>query len=496
MNRKQILTLLLAMLLLTSCGSSVAEETEANTDTTGITETETETEPIEYVSPGVDYDGATVTVAAIDYTISGGGVWSASSYCEAYSDSTGEVLHDAIFERNAAVMEELNIKLETYSLSSFANAPGEFKKPVMAGEQLIDYCLMNGSGLSGILTSGLLHTLGDIPTLDTSQSWWDERSVKEFTLGDTLYTVTGDISLNTSFAPITYFFNKKLIEDHSLEEPYTLVQEGRWTIDKLKEMVCTVAQDTNGNGDIDIEEDTFGICWESNSMTYAVHSAGVTLTDRDADGYPIIAVDKERAASTVEKIQSFMTDANVSMLSDNITGYNNTFFDLFVPALQEGRSLFFNNQLLVAMDLREMDTDFGILPSPKFEEAQENYCSPVSYWWATFVIVPVTNDQLERTGHVLDATGYYSQSLVTPAYIEKSIQGKTFRDEESTAMLELILDSRVYEIAAIYDWGGINTMYTTLAKDNTKQFTSLYASKEAGANTALQKIIDAIKDLP
>jgi len=68
-----------------------------------------ETEPAEYVVPGVDYDGADFTVAAIDYTISGGGTWEAQNYCDAYSEATGEVLHDALFERNSSVMEDLNV---------------------------------------------------------------------------------------------------------------------------------------------------------------------------------------------------------------------------------------------------------------------------------------------------------------------------------------------------------------------------------------------------
>lgn len=491
----RLTTLILALLLATSCGNNVVSNPTPVDESTSVTETETETELAEYTSPGVDYEGATFTVAAIDYTISGGGAWEASNYCEAYSDATGEVLHDAIYQRNLAVMEELNIDLQTYSLSTFANAANEFRQPILAGETFIDYCLMNGNGLSSVLTAGMLVDLNTISTIDSSHTWWDAKSVEEFTLGGTLYTMTGDISLLTSFAPITYFFNKDLIENYSLEDPYTLVQEGKWTIDKSIEMAYAVVNDVNGNGEVDIEEDVFGICWESTSMVYAVHSADVTLTEKDSDGYPYLAVDQERVASVVEKLQAFFNDKTVSLLADNIKGYNNTFVDLFVPALQEGRTLFYNNQLLVALNLREMDADFGILPSPKYDETQEKYCCPVSYWWASFVIVPVTNDHLDMTGNVLEATGYYSQQYVTPAYIEKSIQGKTFRDEESTAMLELILDSRVYELAAIYNWGSINSMFGGFATSTKSQFASTYAGKEKGATTALEKTVDEIKAL-
>jgi len=364
----------------------------------------------------------------------------------------------------------------------------------MAGEAAFDYCLMNGSGLTSILTSGVLMDLNDITTLDTNHSWWDRKSVEEFTLGGTIFTMTGDISLMTGISQIVYYFNKQLIEQNALEDPYTLVNEGKWTLDKTIEMATAVANDLNGNGKMDREEDIFGLCCEGLSMIYAAQSADVSFTGKDEAGMPCVDMPQERAATVVEKLQPFYNAGNIVLMSDKITGYTNTFFELFVPALQEGRTLFFNNQLLIALNLREMDTDFGILPSPKYDEAQENYCCPISYWWATFVTVPVTNNRLDMTGHVLESVGHYSQKLVTPALIEKSIQGKTFRDEESSAMLELILDNRVYELASIYDWGGINSMFAQLAK-TTSGFASTYASKEKAAISAIEKTIQEIEAL-
>ena len=84
---------------------------------------------------------------------------------------------------------------------------------------------------------------------------------------------------------------------------------------------------------------------------------------------------------------------------------------LFSPdremSLMENRLLMFSNQLLVALDLREMDSDFGLLPFPKLEESQADYYCPVSYWWATFAIVPKVNSRFDLTG---DA-GFYAACL-------------------------------------------------------------------------------------
>lgn len=497
---KSLAFLLALVMLLGSCASTAPENTDAPEDGTSVTptvsaeEAEEETEPPEYTSPGVDYDGATFTTAAVDYYSQGGGVWTAQDYCEAYSDLTGDPLNDAIYERNNQVSEELNVNMVPYSLKDYGSAGADFRNALLSGETTVDLCMMNGSGMVTMMSSGLLQNLHDIPGIDFSHSWWDADSVEEFNVMGALFAVTGDISLGISFSPITYFFSKKLVEDHQLEDPYTLVKEGSWTNDKVIEMATAVASDVNGNGNIDLEEDHFGIALEAVSMVYAVHAADISLTDKDADGVPYVNVDQERASSLTEKLAPFYQNKNVTMLNSYISGYSNNFFELFLPSLQENRVLFFNNQLLVALDLREMDSDFGILPPPKYDEAQENYCCPVSYYWATFATVPKTNSRLELTGHMMEAMGYYSQQTVTPTYIEKTVQGKTLRDEESIEMLELILDNRVYELAAIYDWGGVNTIFDKIAYDPATQFASKYASIQKVADKMLSRTIDEIRE--
>ena len=499
-TNKSLAFLLALVMLLASCASTAPETEETAADGTSASPNAAaevvtdETEPPEYTSPGADYDGATFTTAAVDYYSQGGGVWTAQDYCEAYSDLTGDPLNDAIYERNNQVSEELNVNMVPYSLTGFGNAGTEFRNALLSGETTIDICLMNGQGMTTMMSSGLLQNLYDVPNVDFTHSWWDETSVEEFNIMGALFAVTGDISLNISFSPITYFFSKKLIEDHQLEDPYTLVREGRWTNDKTIEMATAVASDVNGNGNIDLEEDHFGIAMEAVSMVYAVHAAGISLTEKDADGVPYVNVDQERASSLTEKLAPFYQNKNVTMLNSYISGYNNNFFDLFLPSLQENRVLFFNNQLLVALDLREMDSDFGILPPPKYDEAQEDYYCPVSYHWATFVTIPKTNSRLDLTGHMMEAMGYYSQQTVTPTYIDKTVQGKTLRDEESIEMLELILDNRVYELAAIYDWGGVNSIFDTIAHDPATQFASKYASIQKVADKMLSRTIDEIRE--
>ena len=250
----------------------------------------------------------------------------------------------------------------------------------------------------------------------------------------------------------------------------------------------------NGNGQIDWEEDHFGIALESLSMVYAIHASGVSLTNKDEEGVPYIDVDQERASAVTEKFQPFFNNKNVTLFADKISGYSNTFHELFLPSLMENRLLFFSNQLLVALNLREMDTDFGILPHPKLDESQADYLCPVSYWWATFAVIPKVNTRYDLTGDMLEAMGYYSQKFITPAYMEKSIQGKSLRDEESLDMLNLILSHRVYELAAIYNWGDVNSMFQSMSTNASSNFASTYKSKKKMAEKTLEKTLNEIRE--
>ena len=502
MNRTDRITatLLALLLLLPSCAVAKQEEEESETSVTAAPQTPVpeeapETDPPEYADPGKDYDGATFTTAAIDYYSQGGGTWACQSYCEAYTDEmTGEILNDAIYERNERVSDTLNVKMATFSLTSYETAGSEIRDALLGGETSIDLCLENGSSLPTLLSSGLLQNLYNFEKTDFSHSWWDQTSVKEFTFMNTLLAVTGDISLGISLSPITFFFNKQIVTDHDLEDPYTLAREGRWTFDTLIGMSETVASDVNGNGKEDLEEDRFGIALEPVSMAYAIYAGGVKLTKTDEEGIPYLDVDEESIVSMLDVLAPFFNETGVTMFSIKISGYTNVFRELFLPSLMENRLLFYDNQLLVAMNLREMDSDFGILPHPKRNEAQETYLCPVSYWWATFAVVPKVNSRYDLTGDMMDAMGYFSQKLVTPAYMEKTIQGKTLRDEDSLEMLDLILSNRVYELAAIYDWGRINSIFGQLSTNASPRFASAYKSVQKVSGKALEKTIDEIRE--
>jgi hypothetical protein len=91
-----------------------------------------------------------------------------------------------------------------------------------------------------------------------------------------------------------------------------------------------------------------------------------------------------------------------------------------------------------------MEVEFGIIPYPKYDEAQPNYVSRVEYYMA--MQVPVTNPDLERAGVMLEALNGESAKTIIPAYYEIALKSKYARDDDSAQMLDLIFNTLVVDI--------------------------------------------------
>ncbi len=487
--------ILLSALIISSASISCGETSDVTTETTTnvpvSTEAVTEAVTAEYTAPEVDYAGETFTVGAIALPVNSS-PWKAVNYCEIFSsEENGDPLNDAIYQRNLAVSETLNINIECYPYESFDRSISDFTKLIMAGEDLIDISLSHSWGMPNLLGTGALVDLLTLPNVDFSHSWRDQKSGDELLLGDKMYSITGDISLQINYAPIVYYFNKEIVNQLSLEDPYSLVRDGKWTIDQVKKMSSEAAADLNGDGEMTETEDQYGLLCQADTLAFTAYAADVSITDKDQDGLPYLNVNMERASSVCEQMVPFMNDSNITLQSYATTkgSYGNIYFDLFLPMFCENRALFFTNQLKVALNLRDMNADFGILPTPKYDETQKDYMCPISDWWATFLVVPVTNSKYDMTGHVIEALGYYGQQYLRPTYIDTTVRGKTLRDEDSSEMLDLIFNNRVYDLASFYNWGNVFQMYNSIAANTRLNYTSEYAKIEKKAQAAIEETI-------
>nr|MBQ4318152.1 hypothetical protein [Clostridia bacterium] len=454
-------------------------DTSAHTEASQADETSAVTEPAEYTNPGLDFNGRDFT--ALDYNTDDY-FWHAATYSDIFApEENGDPINDAQFKRNTKVEEELNVKLKIHGVSGVnrnVNGP-EFQKLVLAGEDVIDIGFMFlGEAKKVMAEPSMSVDLYTVPTLDLSASWWHDNFIEEYTIYDRLHLVTGDISLYNTFSPLLYFYSKTLAEDYSLGNLYEIARDGKWTNDVMIEMSKKVASDLDGNGVMD-ENDRYGIALQDAIILSYAASSNVRFVDKDENGDIVPVLNNEKTISFLEKMIPFISDYDVCNNTRAFQKkFTNVFYELHIPAFKDDRILFNFNQLLITFELRAMDTDFGILPTPKYDEAQEEYLSDISSSWCSVVMIPATNTDLSFTGYVLDSLGYYSQQYVTPAFIEMTVLDKAIRDDESAEMLEIVLDSGVYDMGKVFDWGKISSSLTNLVTAKSTDFASKWASIE------------------
>jgi len=163
---------------------------------------------------------------------------------------------------------------------------------------------------------------------------------------------------------------------------------------------------------------------------------------------------------------------------------------------EEDRTLFYGEVLQCVIRRRSMEQDFGVMPLPKLDEAQGDYAHNV-HKTACMVGVPnsLGDDEAAFAGFVLESMAAESRNWLVPAYYTTALEGKFMRDEESKDMLDIILRTRRYDLGYVADWGGLFSGYASSSKKDGADFASIWEKYSPKAIAAMEKDIDAYKDI-
>lgn len=463
--------LILAMLLpMTACsessgetsGDTAAEQENANevtADEAVETVEEEEAKLLPELPENADYGGEEIRLMQHPFQAGDWADWlSRDLYAESFN---GEPLNDAVFARNTYVEDTLNVKLKVLDV---ADMPGAIKAQATAGTGDYHISTARIQSLPATVTGGYLQNLYSIDTIDLEKPWYDEKCIEDATFYDLLFYVTGSMIILDDDSTGAMLYNKQLITDYSLESPYELVKEGKWTLDKLAEMAEAVANDSNGNGEVDIEGDRFGLLWQRDAIVSYMHGGGGRIVSKDEAGEPVLTIGEENTINLFDKLDTFMFKANVVQ---NMHNYSSIYPDIYVgeaDIFRANNALFMWLRMRVAENLRDMEADFGIIPVPKLNEAQAEYYSTVTKYTSATVCIPndasLDRDMVGVVIELMSAEGHYG---LREAYYEINLGKKIARDELSTEMLDIIMENRVYDAGEIYAIGPISDSLYSLS---------------------------------
>lgn len=458
--------------------SSPAKETEAVTSAAAA-ETESAETEIPDDLPAADYEGYQFRYYTRSCCVSHVN----GLYVE---DLTGDVIDDAVFQRNRGVEERFNIEITEPMTAPDGNAT-DLIKSVAAGDDICDVVVWHFRHLGDVALQGLLLDLRGVPHLNFEKPWWSKNIIDAYTIFGKSFVAHGYYDIdNITFTGCLYF-NKKLAEDYVPDNLYDVVNSGSFTIDRLIETTRLAGADLNGDSKIDIADDLYGFGTAAGLMFMFQSAADQPTTERDDEGTPVLAINTDRMVTIVEKCYSLLHEYDYSYVSE--TGASDAF--------RAGRILIHTGLLADATGagMRDMTDDFGILPFPKFDEAQTAYYSHGSAHGA-LAGIPVTSADPERTGLLLEAVTAEGYKIVRPAVYDVALKNKFTRDEDSAAMIDLILEGRTGDFADIYDeWGFVYTLDHMVGRAKDNNFASYYAKNEKTSAVRIQKAADKFREM-
>ena len=499
---KRITAVLIALLMLVPTLASCSDNTPAETkETTAQQETaqtaestdasadESETEE-ERIKPNIpesaDFGGDDITFLH----------WYNTAWTETVRQSrdiyaegiTGEAINDAVYNRNVKIEDAYKVKI-ALQLEQSTDIASMVGQQVTSGDNTFDVVYQLLSAAPALIQKSYFHNLFNVPNIDLEKPWWDQNSISSLSTMGILPLVSTSINVNDKDATAALAFNKTIASNNQLEDLYTLVREGKWTYDKLTEMAEATYNDSNGDGTM-TPDDVYGFLGGRDVIDSLYHGSGSQFITKNEND---------------EFIFTFGTERDVDVISKGIDIVNSSWYFnhhawkdqsdiLYRQIFETGHGLFFWMRLDDVTNMRAGDADFGIIPIPKYEEAQDKYYSLVSQHTTGLMSIPITcaGDELSMVGMVLEALAAESHYTLIPEYIETSLKTKNSRDAESADMLDIILNNRVFDPMNVYSFANFGDAIMDAADANNKDMASLIKSKEKLVNKSIEKVLKAV----
>lgn len=492
---KRILALLLAALLtassMTACGGGegTGNTTDPAAETTSAETVPEETEITDDLPADLKFTGESFVILSREDL-----QWE-NEMCT--DELTGDIVNDAIYNREIAVEDRLNVEISAFKTPGiWGNENAFFDKirtAVRAGDS--SYQLVAGYAyfVTALATEGIFTNLLNVDYLNFDKPWWNSSLRDELTLYDQLYFAGGDLSYTMICQMFGTFMNKDMAEMYAVEDLYNVVSEGRWTYDYLYSLASSISKDVDGNGEMN-EQDEYGLVIpQGNCCDTFLAAYDQPLTAKDADGNIVLRMGDAKAIDVADRMMSFFNQSNPGVFSvPEVAQTDKTWYKPF----KEGRALLTVATLNYAVEeLREVDFEYGILPLAKYDEAQEEYHTLSQDAYSLFC-VPLNAGNLEMIGAVTEAMAHESWKSVTPAYFEVAMKTKYSRDEASSQMLDLIREGAAFNFGFVNSSSCNNMIHImrTVASGN-QGYATVFAANEKSYQTSLDKLVQAYKDM-
>lgn len=480
MKKTQLISTLLLIAMLAGCGTvedGNDETTSSGSDT--MEETTADTSVKDDLPADLDFTGRELRILTNKVT---------ENAALAPEEATGDVLNDAIHARNVRICDRFGITM-TEDLYTWDNGGDKARNFITAGEDAYDIISLIDRDALTFATENMIRFADEVENIDLSKPYWNQSLNRNATIGGRQVLAYSDIALTAYDFTHVMLFNKKMVGDLQIASPYDLVENGTWTLDKFGEYENLASGDLNGDSIYDLD-DSYGFVSLAKQIAPCFWiGAGCLSVEKNDDDIPVFDMSSERMLSVLDKAYQLTWGGNAWFVQKEGDWYSH------LTLFTSDQALFCNTTFggIFKATLREMESDYGIIPYPKYDETQTTYYSRVE--GGCPYSVPSTVTDTSFAGAMMEALSCESYNSVIPVYYETALKTKYSRDEQSGKILDMMMSNRVY------DWG--DTFFTSYVRDgfvfkafnNGKPVSaSDIESNKKKVDAAIEKVVKAVTE--
>ncbi len=479
----------LLSLILIGCGDQAVTD-QPVTDASIETEVPVTKQVFTDNLPEADFNGETFRVLS-------GKVGQTTSLAFFESES-GETMQDAYYKRNRIVEERFNIDFEENDQGDILSTKA-LRQNVMANSHEYDMYLLFDRIAFAAAQENLIADFDLLQYIDLNQPYWSQQINDQITVNGKRFFAVGDENPVLLTGATVLFYSKDIASELQLDDPYELVRNGIWTMERYYEMARTAIRD-NGDAVWDIN-DRYGVVTNSGQyFTEFFMVSGVNAIAKDENDLPYFnALSDTRFADIYDAVYRMTYDVkgtifNVSTEDTSMysfpDGYDN--YQKALALVGDGHALFCGVAVSRAGVLRAYDLNYGVLPFPTYEEKPvgEAYSSRIGALVPYVIPSDSTQEQLDRASILLEALACTGKNHVVDQYYNIVLSQKEANgDPDSIEMLDMIFNNRRVDLGDIY-WQVCNQTIYDMLGQKTENYSSKLTSLEKSLEKQIQKTLD------
>ncbi len=410
--------------------------------------------------------------------------------------TSDNVIEKAVYDRNVSIEENYNCHINAIFSSNGEQSMYQLMESNFLGGEKYELAVLTDRSAATCATSNLIRDLNSLKNLQLDNKAYDQNANSQLAMGGKLYYTSGSMNTSTMDSAYVTIFNTEIYNDLQLDTtPFQLVNSNQWTIAKEIE-IAEIANTQISSGTVldPNAGDIVGYFRYANSSLYHFYAGGGRISTTDGNGYPEITINNARAKTVVQGLYDNISSMSKAWIPSNYGDARNSAFN-------NGGVLFTD---LILWDVRgqihgKSADDYGMLPMPKADTAQEEYYCNVSLadGTASFWTIPTLCGDIEKASYMFNLMALESDKDdgLMDAFYSKTIELTTATGSDSREMCKLIRNSLCYDIAQLYDWGSFIKYLNGIGGATANTFSSTVNSKSVdAASVEMNKTLISFKN--